>query len=440
MKLSSPALLLLLICATASSFCVAESAPSERTFPQKSPAAVDKALKSMQPSTAGKLPALEGFVVPGNRSLDRFQRGYYQCTIKVTGGPSGGAVVQVSAKITAWYNDPDPSKSGYQVLPSNGRLESDFLDQLADALGSADASSSAAAPVAKAPVKAAKPSTPLPTLSAPMPQENAPVISSSKSAPPPPAASFKVGAPGSEETESLATRRAVTDKHAEELRKEAKNLEEILHSQTHPQNLAAVRKAQTPVVVSPNEGAKVVFLAAAEDEFEILDMNANWVHVRISGLNRGWIRRTSLELPEESASEPAPAKAETPAAAPASAGPLFQVENEEIASFPGSWAQLRGKTVKIVTVQSGTGHGSDNTPQAKLQFTKSLFGKEYAELTKESSTASGVVVVFDSADGGMIAATVSVLQQWKNGDLSDDGLWHRCYIDPPELYQDSSSQ
>jgi hypothetical protein len=44
--------------------------------------------------------------------------------------------------------------------------------------------------------------------------------------------------------------------------------------------------------------AKPLFLATAHDEFEMLDFNADWVHVRISGLSRGWIWRTSLEMPE----------------------------------------------------------------------------------------------------------------------------------------------
>jgi hypothetical protein len=42
------------------------------------------------------------------------------------------------------------------------------------------------------------------------------------------------------------------------------------------------------------------------------------------------------------------------------------------------------------------------------------------------------VLIFDSADGGMIAATLSTLQQWKAGRLSDAALWHQCFFDPPE--------
>lgn len=419
----------------------AQVAPYQRTFAQKTPASVEKALKDLQATTAGRLPVLEGFVVPGNRSLDRFQRAYYQCTVRVSASPLGGTVVQVSAKITAWYNDPDAAKSGYQVLPSNGRLESDLLDRLAEVLSAAGGPLPAPATAGSTPAQPGKTNAPAPTLSAPMPQETIPgePIAASKSSAPSASSSFKVTTPASAATESMATRTAIADKHAEELNKEAKNLEEILRSQAHPNNLAAVRKSGTPVVVSPNEGAKVLFLATAEDEFEILDLNASWVHVRISGISRGWIRRSSLELPEESP-EPEPAPTKAPAATSASSGPPFEVEREEITSFPGTWTPLRGKTVKIVSVQTAASHGADDNPQTKLQFAKSLFGREYAELTKESSTAAGVVVVFDSADGGMVAATLAVLQQWKEGNLSDEGFWHRCYFDPPGMFGSSASQ
>ena len=81
---------------------------------------------------------LEGFAVAGDRPLDRFRRGYFQCTAKVSSTPSGGSMVRVNATITAWYSDPLPGKSGYQVLPSNGRLEADFLDRLQEALAARD--------------------------------------------------------------------------------------------------------------------------------------------------------------------------------------------------------------------------------------------------------------------------------------------------------------
>ena len=104
----------------------------------------------------------------------------------------------------------------------------------------------------------------------------------------------------------------------ENLDKEAASLAEILRNQSHPNNLAAVRKSGTPVLVTPSEGAKVLFLADAEDEFEILESNESWVHVRISGLSRAWIRRSGLEMPGSSAADDTPPDA--PPAPPPVAG------------------------------------------------------------------------------------------------------------------------
>jgi len=412
--------------------------PYERTFVQPK-AEIEKALRDLQSSAAGRLPVLDGFVNPGDRPLDRFQRGYYQCTVQVTSLPSGESRVRVSAKVTAWYADPVAAKSGYQVLPSNGRLESDFLDRLEEVLGKTSAARNPA-PMAPAAKPTNKSDASAPTISAPQPQDTVPgqpIVTSKTNAVSSP---FKAGTVSSEdELASLATRKAVTDRHIEELTKEAKNLEEILRNQSHPNNLVAVKKSGTPVLSSPSEGAKVMFEAAAEDEFELLDENASWVHVRISGLSRGWIRRTSVEMPEDSSAQvqapPAPAQFATEP----SSRPPFQVENEQIASFPGDWGPLRGKTVKIISVQEGTGKPSDTDSHAKLEFAKSVFNREYVELTKSSTTAAGVVLVFDAEDGGMMAATLPVLQQWKAGTLSDEALWHRCYFDPPEMFRSSTT-
>ena len=426
----------------------AQSAPYERTFVQ-SKTVVERALKDLQSAASGRLPVLDGFTRPGDRLLDRFQRGFYQCAIQVTSTPSGGALVRVSAKITAWYADPDSSKSAYQVLPSNGRLETDLLDRLQDALSGQSSSGvpttgTPATGTAKPPVASA-PSQPknkvavsVPNISAPMPNTgtSAAPMASSKGSTTPANSPFKLGnGVNSDIATSLATQKAVADKHMEELTKEAKGLEEILRNQAHPKNLVAVRKSSTPVLVSPVEGAKVLFLATAEDEFEILDMNANWVHVRISGISRGWIRRSSLEVPDTYASdakvENAPAQASTE---------QFQVKNEEIASFPGTWEPLRGQTVKILTVQRANVGTSDTSSRAKLEFAKSLFEKEYAELTRTPTSAVGVVLIFDSEDGGLVAATLPSLQQWKAGTLSDQAFWRRCFFDPPDAFISQARQ
>ncbi|MGA9799462.1 MAG: hypothetical protein WBQ68_10655, partial [Terriglobales bacterium] len=106
---------------------------------------------------------------------------------------------------------------------------------------------------------------------------------------------------------------------------------------------------------------------------------------------------------------------------------------EQIASFPGDWAPLRGKTVSIVSVQK-TDSATDGGPAAKLAFAKSLFDKAYADAAKGSTGIDGVVVIFDSEDGGMTAATLPALRQWKTGTLSEQAFWRRCFFDPPEAF------
>ena len=413
---------------------LAQSIPYQREFPQ-SRTVVEKHLKELQPSSAGRLPVLEGFTVTGDRPLDRFQRGYYQCAAQVSAAPSGGSLVRAHATITAWYRDPVSAKSGYEVLPSNGRLETDFLDRLQEALGDS-AASSTAAPIVKAQPLPRKnqPDAPEPTLSAPMPGDSARGLDPRTSSPAA-GSPFKLGDPLSlDQRASLATQKAVVDRHAEEQAKEARGLEEILRNQAHPSNLVAVKRTDTPVLVSPSEGAKVLFLAAAEDEFEILDMNSNWVHVRISGLSRGWIRRSSLELPTADP-DTEPLETEHHSKPAAADKESFHVENEQVASFPGNWEPLQGKTVRIVLVQKANNNEKAATGSgAKLAFAKSLFEREYADLAQTSTTVAGVVVIFDSEDGGMVAATVLALRQWTAGTLSDEAFWRRCFVDPPETF------
>ncbi len=413
----------------------AQSLPYERSFPQ-SRTILEKRIRELQ-SSSGRLPVLDGFAAPGDRPLNRFQRGYYQCAIQVVSTPSGGSMVRVSATITAWYTNPVTGKSDYEVLPSNGRLENDFLDRLQEEMGGVTANAGAST---RTPPLAHKPEMPGPTISAPSPGDSRPIVQSRTA----PGSPFDLKEPlGANQMAALATEKAMVDKHAQEQEKEASALEEILQNQAHPANLAAVKKPQTPVLGSPSQGAKVLFLAANEDEFEILDSNPNWVHVRISGLSRGWIRRSSLEMPNSESGVQVPEnrhETETRSRSAAAAQAPFQVQNEQIASFPGDWGPLRGKTVSIISVQKTSDSAADGGPAAKLAFAKSLFDKAYVDVAKGSSSIDGVVVIFDSEDGGMTAATVATLRQWKAGTLSEQAFWHRCLLDPPEAFTPSSDR
>ena len=90
--------------------------------------------------------------------------------------------------------------------------------------------------------------------------------------------------------------------------------------------------------------------------------------------------------------------------------------------------------MKIISVQRIDEAAKDEGPKLKLEFAKSLLDKNSAELEKKAQELAGIVLIFDSADGGMIAVPVAVLTQWKAGKWSDAALWHQSFFDPPETF------
>jgi hypothetical protein len=453
---------------------------SERTFTE-SKAEIDQAVRAIQTNLSGRLPVLDGFASAGDHPLEQYRRGYYQATVDVTSVSGAKCVVRVTVKVTAWHSDPQNAHSSYELLMSNGRIESDLLDQLSDQLNTQTASSknpvrsnSASQPrdaspsIAASPATAkpdvgasstsAKPSNPQPanaTASAPAASNTTatnaaappktlnvqPNNNSSKAEPGSPAADKASAAPtngnpfsqsmkSSLSADEIASARPVAPPMAKSdsaLQSEFESLQEVLKNQAHPKNLVAVRKSGTAVVDSPSLNAKTLFMASLHDEFEMLDFNRDWVHVRISGLSRGWIWRNSVEMPEgipDTLADPGPA----------TASDLFHVVREETAQFPGDWEPLRGKNVKILSVQKTDENSRDAGPRQRLEYTKFLLDKSYAEITQKPQNLAGIVVIFDSADGGMIAATVAALQEWRAGTLTDSALWHKCFFDPPETF------
>ncbi len=392
-----------------------QSGADQRIFAQSKPA-IEKTLKLIQQSLSGRLPTLEGFAKPGEHSLSRYQRGYYQASVEVSSTASGKSTVQVRMKLTAWYADPKGVGSGYQALTSNGRIESDILDQLAEKLGSSSAGKETVAAGTTSAGSALPSDTApsAPTLSSKFPRAGTTFSSSlsHESAPHP-------------EAGSVASKPNAAGKGANPLKAEADSLEEILKNTAHPNNLVAIKKSGTPVVATPSLNAKAQFLASLHDEFELLDFDANWVHVRISGLSRGWIWRNNVEMPEGIGDT------DTASAKPPTAD-LYRVVHEEAAQFPGDWEPLRNKKVRILSVQK-EGEAKVVSPSDRLEFAKFLLAKSYKEMAQKPQDLSGVVVIFDSADGGMIAATTTSLQQWVTGKLSDAAMWHQCFFDPPEI-------
>jgi hypothetical protein len=405
-----------------------QAVPYARTF-SKSKEEVEQALKDLKAYSGQKLPIVDGFVGTPEQPLSRYERAFYQFSIELLPGASGGTIAQVSAKITAWYADKDPAKSGYQVLPSNGRLELDLLDRVDEKFGNKPEAGSARALATSA-------------ISAPAPKLNlgdgfaAGTASKSTFAP----------AEGSEELNRLRTARESEEKRMRGLSMEVQSLEDVKKNQAHPLNLISVKRSGSAVLAHPGEAEHVLFKAAANDEFEFLDADAEWVHIQISGVSRGYIRRNAVELPEAMVAR-IPESSKQTAAVKA---PAFRLVREEESTFPGSWDALRGKTVKIYTVQPTSQNAKETDAQAKLSFAASLLQKFAAGIAQESSTGGagntgsaaekkqpdpGVAVIFDSADGGIVGATLDSVQQFANGALPAASLWQQCYLDPPETFQ-----
>ena len=67
-------------------------------------------------------------------TIAKLENPHYQLRIEIESQGPNQTLVSVSAKITAWNAEEDPSRSQYVVVPSNGRLEQDMLDRLSVAL------------------------------------------------------------------------------------------------------------------------------------------------------------------------------------------------------------------------------------------------------------------------------------------------------------------
>lgn len=394
------------------------TAPQERTF-HASKAALEKALQEFHANAGGKLPTLEGFVNGTGDSLAHYQRGYYHFAVTVTPVDATNARVWVSAKITAWYKDDVAANSGYRVLPSNGRLESDLLDNVEDSLKATTASAqsidkgTASTPESTV---AAVPDSPSKT------QAGASVFHDALSAAPAPKATER----------TARAEDSATEQRIQQLTTEGETLREVLRNQSRPSNLAVIRNSKTPLFERPMDGSKVVMIADAQDEFQIVDTTGEWVHIQVSGLSRGWVRRDQVDMPSATT-----ASLSTLEQDPATfdRAPKFQQTREEVSVFPGKWEPLDGKKVKIIWVQPSDKKSFGTEP--KLNLVKTVFKKSFGDVAKTMPAVAGVVVILDSEDGGMAATTMAALQQWHAGHLPDGAFWKRCLLDPAEAFKNA---
>jgi hypothetical protein len=396
-----------------SAVVIAENASPQRTY-NASKAEVEKALRDMRASAGGRLPTLEGFAVPSEHSLDQYKRGYYLYSLQLKTSQTGHTTVAVHAKITAWYSDTASSKSGYQVLKSSGRLEDDLLDSLDEVLARHAAANTSGIyfPAHRAPYVSNKTLPDSPSTSA------APSIFSTPRLPTSPS---NVAASAGKSNDPA------TERRVQELRQQADSLKTILQNQSRPSDLAVVKSSHTPVLAQPVDGARSLLLADPEDEFQVLDSTDTWVHVQISGISRGWIQRNQVDIPGAAKVSLSALNSER------QDRDAFRETKEEVALFPGKWAPLDGKRVKIIWVQPLETDDFGSEPRWTLA--KSVFRKADSDDAKDLAEVAGVVVVFDSQDGGMAAVPMPTLQQWRAGHLPDDVFLKRCWLDPAEAFK-----
>jgi hypothetical protein len=402
-------------------WCQAENAvPVERTFAY--PPDIVKSALARVSGSGGKLPMVDGFVLAAVPEMDRYERPYYQYRVQLMPGEGNKSIVKVEARISAWYADSDPAHAQYRSLPSNGRLENDFLDRLQEALTPGSSKAGGTAPKSI-------PATVLPGSNLAHPGS----VSSPESKPSVPAVKPQ-GMPSTPQEQLdavLAQRQEVREKTAaakaqlDALKAAEQNAGEVA-------KLASVKHSGVGVMSRQNFGGPVLFRAQAEDEFEVQSLDSSWAQVRLADGTTGYIQADELTLPAGMLPKTSTG---TQVAASQSAKPTdpeldFWVSREDVNTFSGDWARLKGKKVLFVYAQP-RGLLSDMAgDDAKLAYAKRVFMSRFKSVNPAATAVEGVVVVFMGNRGGVAAATLADIQQWVEGGLGDEAFVNRCSLDP----------
>jgi hypothetical protein len=113
----------------------------------------------------------------------------------------------------------------------------------------------------------------------------------------------------------------------------------------------------------------------------------------------------------------------------------FRMEREETSMFPGDWVAPKGKTVKIYTVQPVSLNPKESRPGVPLNYSLALFQKGLKEVAGPNPAPKGIVVIFDSADGGIAGATLAEIQRMVKGEVSREAFWTQSYLHPVEAFR-----
>ncbi len=361
--------------------CAQENAqPQQREYPVAS-LAIETALKQLGAYQGARLPTLEGFIKSDSTAEQQYQRPYYEFKIELIALAPQKTQVRVKANVSAWYADPQGTNSGYKTLESNGRLETDLLDRLSDYLQN----------------------------------KGAPLVD-----------------PGAlaRQIEAVRKQREETERHIAELER---------HPAAAPAPAADSRQFITitkpqAVFSSADEHAAIVLRAQAEDVFEILDRQGDWLHIALEGSQSGWVKASavaSTDLPAPPPSLPSPPPPESES---------FSVIREMTSKFSGDWAPLDGKQAIYVWARP-EGSPLNVMADKKLRFAETIFKDRFQKVDPASpSPVAGVVVIFLDQAGGVAAASMDDIRLWTKGSLSQSAFVKKCSLDPPSAFAVKPSQ
>ncbi len=413
-------------------------------------AEVEEALQALKAYATNRLPVLDGFVNANASTIAKLENPHYQLRIEIESQGPNQTLVSVSAKITAWNAEEDPSRSQYVVVPSNGRLEQDMLDRLSVALEKGNIARSGDQSSGVAPDRSATSASDSAGSSVPPMPAGAPGGNASASHSPAPGAmpgepaanpAASVPASGSvsranssdpaalaSEIDSVRAQLQSTEMNQRKLQQQVSELEANASSQKFLSNLAVIKTPQASIFQQDDDTSKVLFRADPEDEFEVINVKGNWVHVRLENGAEGWIRGAQLQPPQE-----------VDDAEDAAAALNFSTPNQEIKPFGGEWTPLKGKPSLFVFAQPNRAIPSAILGQSQFAFAKHIFTEGYREAMHSEQPMSGVVVVFLGDKGGVAAATLADIRRWRDGAITDKVFFERCSFDPPESFRDAAS-
>lgn len=380
---------------------------------------VKKTLEQIGAQNGGRLPMLDGFVSSLHADLDHYERPYYQYRVHVTPVGANTAVVGVEALVSAWFADPQPGRSEYRALASNGRLEADLLDRLQDALSTTSGSE--------------RTITNIPAISAhPADRTSLSAAPTARSAPATSTNAINGSATLQQQLDAILAERQSVREKTNTLLAQIEALKAASLKSTSDIKFATVKHSGVGVMTRMNFGGPVIFRAQAEDEFDVIALQAGWAQVRLSPDSTAYIQADELTLPAEVRERPAVAgTAPSMRPEPQKQSDLgFSISREDVNVFSGDWARLKGKKVLFVYAQARGLLAGLAVDDSKLAYAKLVFESRYRTVLSSSSEVEGVVVVFLGSKGGVAAATLVDIRQWVEGGLGDEAFLNRCSLDP----------